>query len=191
MKVIYDEEVQGLVYIENKFPNIKYFVDGENYFINGHHCLVIGGAYSVDKYHRIKLAKVYGKESTGWFAEEQLTAAEMRTIEIDTKNETFDFIFTHTCPYSWQPTDLFIKGIDQSLVDNTMELWMDKLKDNFTWNIWCFGHYHEDRAELPNCEMFYKRIEPLEAIIERWNNFNNHNIIPLDIGLSPKFKYHI
>ena len=159
MKVIYDEEVQGLVYVENKFPNIKYFVDGENYLINGHHCLVIGGAYSVDKYWRLQSG-----ENSGWFPEEQLTKTEMRTIEIDTYNETFDFVFTHTCPYSWRPTDLFIRGIDQSMVDTTMEVWMDKLKETFNWGMWCFGHYHADRKERKNVYQFYHNIIDIEEL---------------------------
>jgi 3-oxoacid CoA-transferase subunit A len=47
--LVYDEEVNGLVYCEKEFPNIKYFVDGSSYDIKGYSVLTIGGAYSVDK----------------------------------------------------------------------------------------------------------------------------------------------
>ena len=100
--------------------------------------------------------------------DEQLTEAEMRGIMNATAGKEFDFVFSHTCPISWEPRDLFIGGIDQSMVDKTMEVWMDKLKDNFTWKCWCFGHYHADRIERPCVEQFYNDYEDLENIWNRW-----------------------
>lgn len=44
------ERFGGIVYVENNYPNILFARDGEIYNIEGKKCLVIGGAYSVDKY---------------------------------------------------------------------------------------------------------------------------------------------
>ena len=42
----------GTVWYQPEFPNILFAKDGEIYNINGNKTLVIGGAYSVDKYYR-------------------------------------------------------------------------------------------------------------------------------------------
>lgn len=165
--VEYDSNVNGAVYVDKDFPMIRYFIDGNIYTLNNHKCLVVGGAYSIDKWYRLK--RVEGtKEHPGWFPDEQLTEAEMQEIMSSTAGKEFDFVFSHTCPIAWEPRDLFIGGIDQSMVDKTMEVWMDKLKDNFTWKCWCFGHYHADRIERPCVEQFYYEYEDLETIWNRW-----------------------
>lgn len=43
----------GIVYYEEEFPNIIFAKDGEIYDIDNKKCLVLGGAYSVDKWYRI------------------------------------------------------------------------------------------------------------------------------------------
>lgn len=44
------ERFGGLVYVEDDYPNLVFAIDGQIYNINDKKCLVIGGAYSVDKY---------------------------------------------------------------------------------------------------------------------------------------------
>lgn len=163
----YDPEVKGYIIYEPDYPNIKYFMDGEIYEINGHRVLVIGGAYSVDKWYRLSRAPE-GAKWTGWFPDEQLTAEEMKEIEEKCAGQHFDFVLSHTCPESWQPFDLFLRGLDQSTVDKSMEVWMESFKDKITWNIWLFGHFHDDRLVRPHVEMFYTDIEELETIYKRW-----------------------
>lgn len=167
--LIYDENVNGLVYIDPIFYKIRYFVDGEVYNINGYSVLTIGGAYSVDKWYRLASAN---NGWTGWFKDEQLSINEMLTINHHTKGKNYDFVFSHTCPISWEPVDLFLGGIDQSTVDKSMEIWLDQLKDNFDWNIWLFGHYHADRLERPHVEQFFTDVEDLTTIWNRWNSSN-------------------
>ena len=165
----YDQEVGNTIIFEPDFPNIRYFLDGEDYDINGYSVLVIGGAYSVDKWYR--LSRMPANASwTGWFKDEQLTLEEMVTIEVEHANKHFDFIFTHTGPESWEPRDLFLAGLDQSTVDKTMEKWFDSFKDMIDWNVWLFGHYHDDRLIRPGVEMYFKDIEELSTIWERWQH---------------------
>ncbi len=186
----WDSYVKNMVCYETSFPNIRYLIDGNEYDINGHSALVIGGAYSVDKWYRLERAGytpdealIANPKKCGWFKDEQLTKEEMSRIDELYAGKTYDLILSHTCPYSWQPTDLFLKGLDQSTVDNTMEKWLDDFKDKIQWNIWLWGHFHADRAERPHCEMFYQRIENLDNIFNRWQN----TIIPNDIIVSPNF----
>ena len=172
----YDANVGNMVWVEEEFPNIKFFADGGNYVIGGHPCLVIGGGYSVDKYWRLQRAGYSAAEANiadpkkcGWFKDECLTQEEMNAIMESNKGKKFDFVLSHTCPYSWQPTDLFLGCIDQSTVDNSMEIWMDELKETFNWNIWLFGHFHADRVERTHVEQMYTDYEKMDTIWNRWN----------------------
>ena len=181
MHLANDDFVGGPVWIEDDFPLIRYFCDWGIYNIMGRKTLVIGGAYSVDKWYRLQ-------NGWCWFKNEQLTDFEMAACLKNTENREFDLVLSHTCPCSWQPTDLFLRGIDQTAVDNTMEIWMDKLKDEMDWGLWLFGHYHQDRIELPHVEMFYTEIEDLETIENRWRKYDETGEIDWWIPKSPKFE---
>ena len=41
---------------------------------------------------------------------------------------------------------MFIKGIDQSKVDNTTEIFLDKLEEKLNYKKWYCGHYHTDKV---------------------------------------------
>ena len=52
----YEEKIwnEGIVYVEEQYPNILFAKDGEIYNFNGKKVMPIGGAYSIDKYYRIR-----------------------------------------------------------------------------------------------------------------------------------------
>ena len=178
---IYDDEVKGFVWVEDEFPNIKYFDDDvEEYIINGKKVLTIPGAYSVDKWYRLQ-------NNWMWFAEEQLTEVEMKFAEKVFGKEHYDLVLSHTAPLSWEPTDLFLQGIDQSKVDKTMEIWLDKFKDMTNWKIWLFGHYHADRLERPHVEQFYLEYELLDDIFARWEKYDTTGELDWWLPKSPNF----
>lgn len=178
---VYDDEVKGFVWVEDEFPNIKYFDDDvEEYIINGKKVLTIPGAYSVDKWYRLQ-------NNWMWFAEEQLTEVEMKFAEKIFGKEHYDLILSHTAPISWEPTDLFLRGIDQSKVDKTMEIWLDKFKDMTNWKIWLFGHYHADRLERPHVEQFYLEYELLDDIFARWEKYDTTGELDWWLPKSPNF----
>ena len=183
MHRIYDKNVNGTVWIENEFPHIRYFCDWGIYEINGLRTLVVGGAYSVDKHYRLSHGMI-------WHENEQLSAGEMESCFRNLTREmmSFDLVLTHTCPLSFQPTDLFLGFIDQSSVDNSMEVWMEKLMKSINWKYWLFGHYHADRVELPHVEQFYREIEPLETIIERWAKYDETGELEWWLPLAPRMK---
>ena len=109
----------------------------------------------------------------------------MQAIDAMYAGQSFDFVFTHTCPLSWEPTDLFLSAIDQSTVDNSMEVWLDSFKDKINWDVWLFGHFHADRMERPHVEQYFKAIEDLEEIWKRWNDPNYS--LPTYFRKSPNF----
>ena len=175
MVLIEDENVGSLVWFEEAYPNIRYFVDGNVYNIDNHSVLVLGGAYSVDKWYRLARAgyspgeaETANPKKCGWFKDECLTPEEMKAISDKCDGKKFDFVLSHTCPLSWEPSDLFLGGIDQTTVDKSMEIWMDDLKNKIDWRIWLFGHYHADRIERPCVEQMYMDYEDLNTIWNRW-----------------------
>ena len=164
------------------FPNIYYAKDeGGIYDIAGRRTLVIPGAYSVDKWYRLQMGWT-------WFPDEQLAPHEQLDLELEAEGQYFDLVLSHTCPYRYMPTDLFLRGIDQNKVDNSMEKWMDKLHDKIGFGIWCWGHYHEDRVEAPYCEMFMREVDNLEDIEERWSRYKVLNELDWFLPLSPAMK---
>ncbi len=161
MKVVYDSDVRGNVYMEEDFPLIRYLIDGGIYDIENHRTLVIGGAYSVDKDYRLL-------RGWKWFYNEQLNKEERTEIFERVKGDWFDLILTHTAPLSLEPIDLFLPMIDQSQVDKTTENFLEGIKNNVRWDVWCFGHYHASRIVDTGVEMFFTNIERLRTIMNRW-----------------------
>ena len=128
----------GKVYIEEEYPYLIFAKDGEEYNIDGKKVLVIGGAYSIDKEYRL----MYGYKC---FRDEQLTKEEMDTIYNKVKGKHYDVVLTHTCPYKYEPVEVFLSGIDQSKVDKSMEHFLDKIEDSIKYDKWYCGHYHTEK----------------------------------------------
>ena len=180
MKLIYDEDVCGEVYMQEKWPQIRYFKDFGIYRLGQHPVAVVGGAYSVDKYYRLE-------RGTGWFSDEQLTDDEMLECTAELTNQKVDFVLTHTCPICWEPRDLFLGFIDQSQVDKSMELFLEELAKCFSWKIWLFGHFHSDRLERPRVEQFFNDTEDIETIWGRWQRYEETGELPWWLNKSPLF----
>lgn len=161
MVELYDQEVKNFVYLEPNYPSIRYLQDGEVYNFNGISALVVGGAYSVDKEYRQKMG-------WSWFANEQLSSKEWVDIHNKTDGLKVDMVLTHTCPISWEPTDLFLDFIKQDTVDKSMENELETLKNSIDWGVWLFGHFHADRLERPRVEQMFKYIDNLETVRDRW-----------------------
>ena len=141
----------GKVFIEDEYPNLIFAKDGETYNINGKSVLVIGGAYSVDKTFRL----VHGYS---WFPSEQLNDSEKEIILNNVSGKHFDIVLSHTCPYKYEPREVFLKGLDQSLVDKSMEHFLDKVEENITYDKWYCGHYHTEKTE-DKLEFLYRSIK--------------------------------
>lgn len=131
----------GLVYYEEEFPNILFAKDGEIYNFDDKEVLVIGGAYSVDKYYR--LARGYN-----WYESEQPTEEIKNKVRdvLEKRNNKIHVILSHTCPYKYLPYEVFLPFIDQSSVDQSTEKFLDEIEDTTTYEKWYCGHYHTDKT---------------------------------------------
>ena len=107
-------------------------------------CLVCGGAYSVDKYYRLE-------RGWNWWPDEQpneKTKKKIWNITHDPQIDDIDVMLTHTCPFRFIPTELFIGGIDQSTVDQSTEIFFDNIYEcypNDCKPFWYFGHFHGNK----------------------------------------------
>lgn len=141
-----DGLIQGWFYTEKEYLNIKYFRDSVDTYAIYHNdsfykVLVIPGAYSVDKYYRLK-------NGWKWYEDEQLTKWEKQEGRVIVRNHTtpFDFVLSHTCPAIFEPTDLFLPFVEQTTVDKSMEMYLGELEYMIGYNFWLWGHFHEFRV---------------------------------------------
>ena len=130
----------GMVYAEPDYPSLIFAKDGEIYNLEGKQCIVIGGAYSVDKYYRLK-------NHWGWWPDEQPSQEIKDRVEriLDSKKWIVDIVLSHTCPAKYIPTEVFLSFIDQSSVDSSCEEWLDKIEQKLTYSRWYCGHYHTNK----------------------------------------------
>lgn len=131
----------GIVYYEEDYPNILFAKDGEIYNFNNHKVLVIGGAYSVDKYFRLE-------SGYNWYESEQPNeeTKEFVISKLKSMDNKVDIILSHTCPYKYLPREMFLEGIDQSTVDNSTEYFLDEIEQITDYKNWYCGHYHTDKT---------------------------------------------
>ena len=130
----------GAVWVEPQFPNIVFAVDGEIYDFCGYSCLVIGGAYSVDKWYRLA-------RGLHWWPDEQPSEEIREKVEaaLDRRDWQIDIVLSHTCPLKYEPREVFLKGLDQSTVDKSTEEWLDRIESKLRYERWYCGHYHTEK----------------------------------------------
>ena len=127
----------GTVWYEEQYPKILFAKDGEVYNFDGYSCMVIGGAYSVDKFYRLD-------RGYGWWPDEQpsqeIKEKVIRTL--DACGWQVDTVLSHTCPYRYEPREAFLPMIDQSTVDASTEEWLEEIERKLQYNHWFCGHWH-------------------------------------------------
>ena len=130
----------GEVFVEDDFPNLLFAKDGEIFDLGGYTAIVIGGAYSVDKFYRLQ-------RGYGWFADEQPSDEVKTAVEskLDSIGWMVDCVLSHTCPDRYIPTEAFLPGLDQSTVDRSTENWLGKIEKRLTYGYWFCGHWHIDK----------------------------------------------
>ena len=120
----------GSVWVQPQYPNLLFAIDGEVYDFCGHSCLVIGGAYSIDKYYRLAMGY-------GWWPDEQPSPQIKEKVErvLEERNWQVDVVFSHTCPLKYEPVEVFLPGVDQSTVDKSTEEWLDTIESKLHYEL--------------------------------------------------------
>ena len=150
-KQIISDKLNAPCYIEPEYPSILFPKDGIIY-LNKYRCLVLGGAYSVDKERRLL-------RGWNWFPEEQMNEETKQYIrELTDEVHSFDYILSHTAPLIYEPRYLFLSVIDQNTVDKSMENFLQEIHDKITFKHWYLGHYHSDDNLSDKIRLVYNDI---------------------------------
>lgn len=128
----------GMVWYEPEYPNLLFAKDGEIFTMDGLRHMVIGGAYSVDKFYRIA-------RCLGWWPDEQPSDEIKRYVERQAAIQPIDVILSHTCPYKYEPVEAFLPSINQDTVDDSTERWLDTIEESVDYAAWLCGHWHIDK----------------------------------------------
>ena len=131
----------GKVYIEDDYPNLLFAIDGEVYDFDGIQTIVIGGAYSVDKYYRQMMG-------WSWWEDEQPSDEIKAKVEqaLTNRNWQIDTVLSHTTPLKYEPVEVFLSCVDQSTVDKSTERWLDSIEEKLCYKRWYAGHYHTEKS---------------------------------------------
>lgn len=145
----------GAVYIEAKYPNIIFAKDGELFDFKGKRTLVIGGAYSIDKSYRRQMGY-------GWWSDEQPSEKIKNHTENTLKSVDWkvDVVLSHTCPYKYEPTEVFLPGVAQRTVDKTTEVWLGSIESRLRYKEWYCGHFHVTK-QIDKLRMLFNEITVL------------------------------
>lgn len=145
----------GTVWVEDEYPNILFAKDGDAFRFAEKNCIVIGGAYSVDKYYRLA-------RSMRWFENEQPSPEIKAYVEkqIATYDHKFDVVLSHTSPLKYEPIEVFLPMIDQSSVDKSTEEWLDTIEERLDYRRWYCGHYHTSKR-IDKIQFMFEDIDEL------------------------------
>lgn len=149
----------GKVMVEDTAPNILFAVDGEIYDFNGKKCIAIGGAYSVDKFYRLA-------RGLNWWEDEQPSEQIKAAVEsrLEEMNWSVDVVLSHTCPLKYEPTEVFLQGLDQSTVDKSTEVWLGSIESRLQYQKWYCGHYHTMK-KIDRLQFMFGDIDAFDAQI--------------------------
>lgn len=150
--------IKGKFYYNGSYPNQLFCPMFGVMEVENNKMLILSGSYSVDKWYRLQ-------NGWNWFEDEQLSEDEkIEVLELIEKENTFDYVLSHTCPYKYQPTHLFLDGIDQSSVDNSMEYFLQDVESQINYSHWFFGHFHNTEKCWDKGTMLFQNLIPLEEI---------------------------
>ena len=127
----------GFVWIQPEYPNLLFAKDGEIYQFDGKTVITIGGAYSVDKYYRLAVG-------VPWFGTEQpdeRTKGQVMSA-LNRAGWKVDYVFSHTVPLSAIPRHALLPTVDQKMVDNSTEEWLEEIAQKLDYQGWFAGHFH-------------------------------------------------
>ena len=195
----------GKVYVEDKYPNLYFAIDGEIYDLDGYKTIVIGGAYSVDKFYRIartllrenafsplltsKITEYYYKQGNvsretnvlieelykkadplgkSWWPDEQPSEEIKQMVEkvLSDNDWQIDVVLSHTSPFSFEPTDVFLSDIDQNSVDSSTEHWLDTIEKKLDYKHWYAGHFHVNRQVTEKFTFLFENMLPIGEVLK-------------------------
>ena len=104
----------------------------------------------------MRLARGYG-----WWEDEQPSDEIKAFVEAQLRTNQIDIVLSHTCPFKYEPVEMFLSGVDQSGVDDSTERWLDKIEESIDYKDWFCGHWHTDKR-IDRMHFLFESFEGLE-----------------------------
>ncbi len=136
-------------------PNILHLMRGQVYTIDGKTFFTMGGAYSRDRFMRVK-NQSYWEEELPDNSEYREATANLKEVQ-----NRVDYIFTHTAP-----RQIILQYLRKMPDPHDAELtgFFDWLMENVQFSHWYFGHWHTDLAIGKRFHAMYMDTEPLASL---------------------------
>ena len=91
----------------------------------------------MDKYYRLAVgAPWFGTEQPDERTKGQVMSALNRA------GWKVDYVFSHTVPLSAIPRHALLPTVDQKMVDNSTEEWLEEIAQKLDYQGWFAGHFH-------------------------------------------------
>lgn len=187
--VYYEEDFPNLLFAKDgeiyDFDGIKTFVCGGAYSVDKYYRawkagLWFGGMYTTDMANKIetlaangtlskeekkkvdKYLENYSGNTLYWWRDEQPSKEIKKHCEavLDALQWKIDVVLTHTSPEKFEPTEMFLNGLNQDNVDKTTEKWFDKIEKKLDYKKWYAGHYHTDKTVNDKFQFLYREVRP-------------------------------
>lgn len=126
--------------------------------------------FSTMKVRKVLSSKFYRiTRGYGWWADEQPSKQIKEYVEQQIREKAFDIILSHTCPFKYEPREMFIPGIDQSTVDCSTEHWLERIEEMVDYKAWYCGHWHINKRIDKMHFLFhgYETSDDVKRIIEK------------------------
>ena len=94
-------------------------------------CQLANGNYILEKDAVDRILNELPSTTIHWWKDEQMNEnAQKKCLKaLEDNNWKIDVILSHTCPLKYEPTEMFLNGVNQDLVDKTTEKFLDKIED--------------------------------------------------------------
>ena len=80
--------------------------------------------------------------------------------QLEKRNFKIDTVLSHTCPLRYEPTEVFLSGLDQSTVDQSTEEWLGKIEAALDYRKWLCGHFHTTKT-IDKMRFLFQGVEVL------------------------------
>lgn len=98
-----------------------------------------------------------------WWAEEQISPSDRKRIFSKIKKVGIvDYVLSHTCPFSYIPREMFLPNINQKVVDDSTERWLEDVRQILDYKKWYCGHWHINKR-VDDIQFLYGRIERIKG----------------------------
>ena len=101
---------------------------------------------------------------TGWWKDEQPSTTIKKHCEdvLQQNDWTVDIVLTHTSPEKFEPIEEFLSSINQDMVDNSTEKWLDKIECKLNYKKWYAGHFHTEKKVNDKFQFLFKNVLKFE-----------------------------